>query len=132
MSSANLIMTKFEYWILVLIFLNIFFSTAQNWGKRLIGQRLYFWPIKNCLISRGGNKLPYLRKYSNLEPIFNIQHSNFIITKSVHEMPRTWQNLWGIQALKKKSITTSNCRPFNLHLDFWKSRSWEIKVLFKP
>ena len=23
-------------------------------------------------------------------------------------------------------------RPFNLHLDFWKSRSWEIKVLVKP
>ena len=22
--------------------------------------------------------------------------------------------------------------PFNLHLDFWKWRSWEIKVLFKP
>ena len=23
-------------------------------------------------------------------------------------------------------------RPFNLHLDFWKSRSWEIKVCFTP
>ena len=23
-------------------------------------------------------------------------------------------------------------RPFNLNLDFWKSRSWEIKVCFKP
>ena len=23
-------------------------------------------------------------------------------------------------------------RSFNLHLDFWKSRSWEIKVCFNP
>ena len=23
-------------------------------------------------------------------------------------------------------------QPFNLHLDFWKSRSWKIKVCFKP
>ena len=25
-----------------------------------------------------------------------------------------------------------NIRPFNLHLDFWKLRSWKIKVCFKP
>ena len=28
--------------------------------------------------------------------------------------------------------STLNTRPFNLHLDFWKSRSWEIKICFKP
>ena len=26
-------------------------------------------------------------------------------------------------------VSWHNTRPFNLHLDFWKSRSWEIKVL---
>ena len=28
--------------------------------------------------------------------------------------------------------STLNTRPFNVHLDFWKSRSWEIKIWFKP
>ena len=27
---------------------------------------------------------------------------------------------------------TTNYQPFNMHLDFWKWRSWEIKVCFKP
>ena len=94
-----------QIWILKIGFdFLIFFSTAQNWGKSAIGQRLFLNNKKFVLISRGENKLPYLQKYSNLEPIFNIQHSNFVITKSVDEMPRTWQNLWGIQALKQKLI----------------------------
>ena len=33
---------------------------------------------------------------------------------------------------KLLSAAITHTRPFNLHLDFWKSRSWEIKVCFKP
>ena len=38
-------------------------------------------------------------------------------------------NFWGPVLFV---LTGHSTRPFNLHLDFWKSRSWEIKVCFKP
>ena len=37
-----------------------------------------------------------------------------------------------IDILKFEILRGEYNRPFNLHLDFWKSRSWEIKVCFKP
>ena len=32
----------------------------------------------------------------------------------------------------RNSFVVVVIRPFNMHLDFWKSRSWKIKVCFKP
>ena len=40
-----------------------------------------------------------------------------------------WTGL-NVQAAKVCILYYS--RPFNLHLDFWKSRSWEINVCFNP
>ena len=59
-----------------------------------------------------------------------------ILTKFQLTSPHTYSNNSFRQHkevlnIPKYKLSQHDCRPFNLHLDFWKSRSWKIKVCFE-
>ena len=56
--------------------------------------------------------------------IYFVFEQGLIFTFKVHNI-RAGTRQTGMQQANSRGS-----RPFNLHLDFWKSRSWEIKVCF--
>ena len=63
--------------------------------------------------------------FSNSSGGLSITESNFIKI-----MVSNFSNQESL--ISKANLGQFHLRPFNQHLDFWKSRSWEIKVCFRP
>ena len=80
-------------------------------------------------------KLTYLYAKVCLEMKILLQNCKLNLSNSFHS--RTLDTsilLWNQNLYEVVTVFYSqgNSQPFNLYPDFWKLRSWEIKVFFKP
>ena len=88
-----------------------------------------------CSVLANGTSLgaPDCKPHHNiyLKTVYTCIHKRHVhVLLSKFDIPRLYPDLLQIFSKIHFRVSFTNYQPFILHLDFWKSRSWEIKVFF--
>ena len=148
---VNFIKLELKYLQNYSVFLCLSFSSERKiWGLDIIyfPENLSLELLWYCDLAISFFCWPEIRIWSSLASTMGLtfwwnwndfdQHDVnlcfFYLVTATHDIswPGPSMNITNLSKKLLNGLVSGHSRSFNLHLDFWKSRSWKIKVCFKP
>ena len=146
-ASSNSFLNVFKNFWSCSIFLNVvkYFWPCSNMQNYKV--KYHFWPCSK-IFDQVQKILTKVKKFWTWSKYFwtsiwnrhKLENNPCTIVQKLHFWH--YPSLCVCSEINKENVSTLSgpgdgrfytlIRPFNLHLHFWKSRSWKIKVCFKP